>query len=98
MKKIKLVINECYGGFGLSKEAMNLVNKCRKAKNLPEVKGEYDLQRDDEDLVAVVEELGDKSFGSCSALKIVEIPADVEWMIDNYDGVEKVLDRNRVWF
>ena len=55
-------------------------------------------KRDDTDLVAVVEELGEKSWGSCAELKIVEIPNDVEWEIDEYDGLETVEEKHCSWF
>lgn len=54
-------------------------------------------QRDDADLVAVVEEIGTQANGSCSELKIVEIPDDVEWHIDEYDGLEHVAENHRIW-
>jgi hypothetical protein len=30
-------------------------------------------------------------------LKIVEVPADVEWVIDVYDGNEHVAEAHRTW-
>lgn len=56
-----------------------------------------DLGRDDPDLVAVVEELGEVASGKMAALKVVEIPADVEWTIDEYDGAEWVAEVHRTW-
>ena len=58
----------------------------------------YDLQRDDPDLIATIEELGSKAAsGTCSKLKIIEIPDDVEWEIDEYDGMESVEEKHRSW-
>ena len=56
-----------------------------------------DIDRSDPDLVAVVEELGEESFGHCAKLKIVEIPDDVEWEIDEYDGYESIHECHRSW-
>ena len=56
-----------------------------------------DLARDDPYLVQVVEELGDRANGRHAELKIVEIPADVDWEIDEYDGTEWVAEKHRVW-
>jgi len=56
-----------------------------------------DLARDDPDLVAVVEELDNKANGRHAELKIVEIPDDVNWYIEEYDGREWVADRHRTW-
>lgn len=58
---------------------------------------DHDIQRDDPDLVAVVEELGEKAAGLCARLKVVEIPSDVEWHIEEYDGSEHVAENHRTW-
>ena len=49
------------------------------------------------DLIAVVEELGDKASGRWSRLKIIEIPADVDWVIEEYDGYEWIAEKHREW-
>lgn len=56
-----------------------------------------DMDRDDPDLVAIVEEMGAKADGGCAELKIVEIPAEVEWQIEEYDGREHVSEKHRTW-
>ncbi len=56
-----------------------------------------DLKRDDPDLVAIVEELGEKASGRFAKLAVVEIPDDVEWGIEEYDGVEWVAEDHRTW-
>jgi len=48
-------------------------------------------------LVQVVEELGEKANGSCSELRVIEIPDDIEWEIDEYDGMESVNEKHRSW-
>lgn len=60
---------------------------------------EHMLERDDPDLVKVVEELGDKANGNFSCLKIVEIPDDLShrWHICDYDGREHVAEDHRTW-
>jgi hypothetical protein len=58
----------------------------------------YRLERDDPILVQVVEELGEKANTVFSELKIVEIPDDVIWEIDEDEsGPEKVREVSRVW-
>ena len=42
-------------------------------------------------------ELGDKANGRFAEIQIIEIPDDVEWEIDEYDGVETVREKNRSW-
>ena len=89
----KIVINSCYGGFGLSEEGDKLYAK------LSGLSGVYDrdIERDDPHLIQVIETLGEKANSLCSELTIVEIPADVEWHIDDYDGMEHVAENHRTW-
>lgn len=55
------------------------------------------LERDDPILVKVVEEMGEESFGAYSKLEVVEIPDDVVWLIDDYDGYESIHEAHRSW-
>ena len=56
------------------------------------------IDRDDPVLVQVVRELGSKrSSNRFAELKIVEIPADIAWQIEEYDGAEWVAEKHRVW-
>lgn len=48
------------------------------------------LPRTDPDLVKVVEELGAKSHGRFSKLKVVELKKGTLYRIDEYDGYESV--------
>lgn len=49
------------------------------------------------DVVAVVENLGRKANGMFSQLEIVEIPDDVEFEIEEYDGMEHIAEKHRTW-
>ena len=134
----RIVINECYGGFGLSdaaferyldlkgitwyrskepefgfyryysipEEEWNKLYEQEKSKTVtPDTfkttnktyLSYYDIERDDPILVQVVEELGDLASGSYSKLKVVEIPDDVNWEIDEYDGLESIHEVHRTW-
>ena len=55
------------------------------------------LERDDPVLIRVVEEMGGEANGRFSELEIVEIPDDVEWQIDDYDGYESIHEVHRSW-
>lgn len=86
---MKIVINTCFGGFSLSQEAINRYRKEKGATGR--------ISRDDEVLVKIVEELGTKANGFYSELKIVEIPDDVKWCIEDFDGKEWVAEEHRTW-
>jgi len=55
------------------------------------------IPRDDERLVQVVEELRGAANGHAADLKVVEIPDDVQWVINKTDGVEHVSEVHRTW-
>ena len=95
MQTRKVVINTCFGGFGLSELAQVIIAERKRIK--VEDFSVYELERDDYDLVTVVEALGDKADGSYARLKVVEIPADVQWKIEEYDGMEHVCEVHRTW-
>lgn len=57
-----------------------------------------EIDRDDPALVQVVEELQEKSEGRYASLKVVEIPDDVDWIIQEHDGREWVAETHRTWF
>lgn len=88
----RIVINKCHGGFGLSKEGEKLFKKLTG-----EDFDSFAVFRDDEALVQVVEELGEKADDDFSELKIVEIPDGVEWVVCEYDGAEWVAEKHRTW-
>ena len=54
-------------------------------------------ERSDPLLVKAVEVLGEEADGLCAKLKIVEVPDDVSWYIDDYDGMETVHESHNSW-
>lgn len=90
-----VVINDCYGGFGLSGRA------CTEYKRLAGITdtdwNEREIARDDPYLIKVIKELGMSANGAHSNLKIVEIPGDAKWHIGEYDGAEWVAEDHRTW-
>ena len=57
-----------------------------------------DTPRDHPDLIEVIEKLGaQESSGRCAALEVIEIPDDVEFTIEKYDGFEHVAEKHRTW-
>ena len=89
---MKVVINKCFGGFGLSKEAYKFLNIPWDGYGF-----EFMQDRTNPRLVKCVEELGEEASGGLSSLKVVEIPDGVEWEIDEYDGMERVAEKRRKW-
>lgn len=54
--------------------------------------------RSDPLLIECIETLGsDVCSGQCSKLKIVEIPDDVQYFIEEYDGYEHIAEAHRTW-
>lgn len=102
---MKIVINRCYGGFGLSKKGVEWLVKqgseeAEKALLFEGIFDSYYVYHHDRShplLVQCVEELGEESFGQLSDLKIVEIPDHVDYVIDDYDGLESVHESHRTW-
>ena len=136
---MKVAINTCYGGFGLSLKAIKELGKlmgkeiyfykqddefnyrnCIKVTDLNDkafcimpvckdlgdkadidlINENYfndDVGRTNYFLIRVIEKLGEEANGRCSKLKIVEIPDDVEFDIQEYDGMEWVAERHRTW-
>lgn len=55
------------------------------------------ISRDDPALVSVVKKLKDRANGEYAQLRIVEVPGDVKWQINEYDGQEWVAETHRIW-
>jgi len=92
----KVVINGCYGGFGLSELAEKLYSEL---SGKPVVRRYcFDsADRDDPILIQLVEQLGEKVNGQFAKLRVVEIPEDVNWQINEYDGNEWIAEVHRTW-
>lgn len=56
-----------------------------------------DIERDDPLLIEVVRQLKKKANGRYADLKIVKVPVDVEYEIDEYDGLETIREKHRTW-
>lgn len=102
----KVVINACFGGFSLSEAANERLVAAGVAKwydwelhvaSWGRPCDSRDIARDNAELIRVVEEMGTDADGECARLEIVEIPADVTWEIDEYDGFEHVAETHRTW-
>jgi hypothetical protein len=141
---MKVVINNDYGGFSISKECAEFMAKLghkqaqaeldewnknnkaiqfylktgkwenkKDAVNL-DIDAKYSKQakfygygyigklngykRDDPLLVKAVEELKEKANGGHASLKVVEIPDETDYTIEEYDGSEHIAERHQTWY
>jgi hypothetical protein len=104
-----IVINTCYGGFGLSDEAEKLYfqkngiettynnDLLRYVDNSGNDLCTHGICRTDPILVEVVTELGENANGRSARLKIIQIPIDIDWIIQDHDGKEWVAETHRRW-
>ena len=106
---MKIVINKCFGGFSLSQKALQELQKCNdKLINESDGSGIFhdsgelyasqDLERNNQDLIRIVEQLGFEANGRFTELLIIEIPDNVEWDIMEYDGQEWIAEKHRIWY
>jgi hypothetical protein len=138
---MKIAINRCFGGFGISHKAVmryaelsgitlypftekrdskgtldwdhfepynnqkNILSIFYSTKPLGN-DGSYaddswwserDIERNDPVLINVIEEMGQGANGNHAKIEIIEIPDDVNWQIDEYDGQESIHEVHRSW-
>jgi hypothetical protein len=113
----RIAINTCYGGFGLSREAILLylelagiayIQVPQEDRDTQNRLGDrilidnidfncHDIDRNDPALINAIRQLGSKADGIHAKIKVVEVPPDVDWFIDEYDGKEWVAEKHRTW-
>jgi hypothetical protein len=57
----------------------------------------YDFERTDETVIDVVRNMGASANGQYAELEIVDIPSEVDYYIDDYDGVETIREHHNTW-
>lgn len=84
---MKVVLNKCFGGFGVSKKAAEYMGVEWDGYGYM-----FDSQdcRTDERLIKCVEELGKEASGALANIEVVEIPDGSFYIIDEYDGFETI--------
>ena len=55
------------------------------------------IERHDKHLIQVIEELGKDACQSHSRIEVIEIPDGVDYVIEQYDGMEWVSEKHRTW-
>lgn len=92
---MKIAINRCYGGFCLSEEAYQFLGL--EWDNYGFAFTFDDNKRTNPDLIKCIETLGERANGEFACLEVVEIPDDINWEIEDYDGMEWVSEEHRTW-
>jgi len=102
--KMKVAINKCFGGFGLSEAVFKelgfkwdgygyLDNDSFGIKD-----DNYLAYRRNKKLIKAIEKVGEeKASGKMAMVRIVEIPNGVDWEINEYDGIETIHEKHRSW-
>ena len=101
---MKVLVNKCFGRFGITKAVYDEMGLKWDGYGLLSNEDfgiesdNYDAYRTHEKLINAVEKIGlEKSSGKCARLEIVDIPDDIEWEIDEYDGIETIREAHRSW-
>lgn len=93
MKTYEIVINKCYGGFGLSEEAEMWLSKRGIWQKYPHLEHLYYIPRHEPLLVECVKTLGDAANGYWANL-VIETITSRAYYINEYDGMETVVTNN----
>ena len=97
---MKIVVNRCFGGFGLSPVAIERLKELGCIGD-PDYFNRYKSSlisfRSDPLLIQTLGELGSKANSSYAELEIREIPDDVKIWITEYDGRETIEEQHRSW-
>ena len=110
---MKIVINKSFGGFGLSKKAVEYMANLGSSQAIAELesmednsndiylgyseKFDHEYNRTDPILVEAVEVLKEEANTVYSNLKVIEIPEGIEWELSDHDGLETVHEKHRIW-
>lgn len=117
---MKVIVNRCFGGFGISNAAAKRYRELGGkvyliGENYPDnpdfpkqkegivtyspyFPNEESSLRTDTLLIQVIEEIGlEISSGKHAKLEIIEIPDDIDWTIEEYDGREWIAEKHRTW-
>ena len=100
---MKIVVNINYGGFDVSPKVLTELGFPKPYTYLCNLQFGIESDNDnayraDPRLINAIEKIGlRKSAGPYNELKIVEIPDDVDWEIYEYDGIETIHEKHRVW-
>ena len=84
----KVIININSYGFGLSEQALSKLSELKR-EEINEAT-QFNISRDDKDLISIVETMGLGANDSYSKLAIVKIPYGIDYEIKNKNGNEQI--------
>jgi hypothetical protein len=108
---VKVALNDCYGGFGVSKALFDELGFKWTSRNIGDFEcgylrnedfgiesDNYKAYRSDPRLIAAIEKIGvEKASGSLAKIRIAHIPDGVEFEFTEYDGIESIHEKHRSW-
>jgi hypothetical protein len=101
---MKIAVNRCYGGFSVSEQVFKELGL--KWNGFGYLRNDdfgiestnYFAWRSHPKLIQAIEKIGvEKASGKLAEIDIVDIPDDIKFEIDDYDGVETVHEEHRSW-
>lgn len=77
-------------------------NECKSSNNYRASNALYflvkDIERTDSYLIQTILELGQRADGRCANLTVVDIPDNIKFTIEEYDGKEHIAEQHRTWY
>jgi len=90
---MKIVINKCWGGYGLSRAAYKFMGLEWDGYGYA-----FSDDRSNPKLIHCLETIGEAiSSGEHAKLRIVEIPDGIDYYINDYDGMESIHEKHKSW-
>lgn len=112
-RTMKIVINNCYGGFGLNRKALHRLRELGEETAIDETdigeqwadgSGVRESYLDSfcsdipRDSVLLLQVTEEMDASAKFAqLKVIEIPDGTDWKIEEYDGIEWVAEVHETW-
>jgi len=91
-KRVKYVNDKWW--FGLSEKRRASLEKQYEAQTV----NSHNIPRDDPALIQAIKQIGLKeSADRCCKLKIIKIPQNIKWKIENDSGREWIAEQHRTW-
>ena len=101
---MKVVLNKCFGGFSVTEAVYGELGiewdnyGFLRNDDFNIESDNYAEYRTHPPLIEAIEKIGvEKASGAHAKLAIVDIPDDIKWELDEYDGIETIHEQHRSW-